>query len=577
MRVSGFAVAPFTALLFFVKVLQAETISENIQFFSNIYQQAISATESLNLQTMELENRSETQIEKICRKITECDQNFSCFQDYISIHAADDSLRPILENLTAAVLNSQLTGKNFKVDYIKHQLSRIETAKTKYLSREEQKRILLTVRSIYGDADRSFCHNIRQGSLTCFFLEVARSWNKLYPAVQEDILKYSRGNIYQLAGRGSRAEDAVIYRTSHFEIHYTMSGEDAPAETDLTVVGVDGMEHPEFVVNAGLFLEKSWSDETGKLAMKAPKIPYQIFIKDLGDGACGVTKVEDLADGSTDSYIEIDNDFSGEYYMPNDDCDRETGDLKVTCAHEFMHACQLMYFLAGRDYSTCICEPTATWAEEYVYPEVNGYLGFLSYENSPLIEPQLDIACRTYGYVVLPLFLSEKFNPAMVKSLWERFEIDQDQTLALVNTLGDKLEKFYGDFAVSLYLKKENYEDGSRFPDLKILKKISAGSTASEVIDTDTPGYLGINYLEIDAQAPGTLNLKFRSNYAYPVRLILLGDSENKVVEFKKSTWEFSLEHFKGTVKKVVIVAYCLDATQANTEYSLETTCSPSI
>ncbi|MDD2717886.1 MAG: hypothetical protein PHW04_18515 [Candidatus Wallbacteria bacterium] len=565
--------------------MSAQNISDDLYNFSRVYRQTLAAIDTLKqnedcnvrheVQT-DLSAIMESQIVKICRTIVENDQTFSEFQEYISTHQVGDFLKPILENLKSAVLNSYLTDRPSKVKYLNNLQTNIKfKGIPKFLPREEQKLLLLTVRSIYGDADRCYCREIRQGSITGFFLELSKSWNMLYPEVQKDILKYSRDNLYSLRNRSGGTEETGEYKTAHFTVHYTKTGKDAVANPELLAVGIDGIRHPEFVINTGAFLEKAFQEETCTLCLKAPRFPYQVYLKDLGDGEYGATKVDDVSGKPTESYIEIDNDFKGSRYFQNDDCVRETGSLKVTAAHEFMHACQFMYGLAKgpAGATNCLSESTSTWAEDFVFDEVNDYLGFLKCDDSPFKAPYLEITSRSYSFVVFPLFLSEKFNPTIIRTLWENYQKSLDQVQAIKATLSD-LSATYGDYSVALYLKKEKFRDGLRYPDLTIQKKINISRPVNEVINTNTPGYFGQNYVEIETSMPGALNLKFSSSSAYQSRLILIGDSTSRVVERSGSSWEFNLEYFGGTVKKAVLVTYCLEPANACTEFSLEASCA---
>jgi hypothetical protein len=117
------------------------------------------------------------------------------------------------------------------------------------------------------------------------------------------------------------------------------------------------------------------------------------------------------------------------YLLINSNYDGD--ELLSIVAHEFMHALQWTY----RPQADCVfpgeyawlVEATGAWAEDFVYPnaqeEQKYATHFLAVPDLSLEKPSLSAGkTRFYGAYLWPFYLSHRFVPAVVRSIWENTE-----------------------------------------------------------------------------------------------------------------------------------------------------------
>ena len=110
-------------------------------------------------------------------------------------------------------------------------------------------------------------------------------------------------------------------------------------------------------------------------------------------------------------------------------------ELLSVVAHEFMHTIQDAYPAASFDEYDWLYEATATWAEDYVYPNVDREHGFAS---SFLSTPETPLEDREgvheYGAYLFFLYLRGKLGqPELLKSIWEN--ASNANSLAAINSV----------------------------------------------------------------------------------------------------------------------------------------------
>jgi hypothetical protein len=192
-------------------------------------------------------------------------------------------------------------------------------------------------------------------------------------------------------------------------------------------VDANGNRVPDYIEVAAKSMEDSWQRIVVELGYPAPKgvttqnkfhvyfdkIPYY--------GYAMPTNVELEATspvpvGTASAFIVINNDFYG--FPPNDE-DRtgaetiRSGALKVTQAHEFMHAVQFNINVYG---SGWLMESHATWAEDAVYDGINDWHWYI---NSFLATPDFPIFSRyLYGAAYFQNYLSERYGVDVTRQIW---------------------------------------------------------------------------------------------------------------------------------------------------------------
>jgi hypothetical protein len=113
------------------------------------------------------------------------------------------------------------------------------------------------------------------------------------------------------------------------------------------------------------------------------------------------------------SWIIIENDFQS---LPNY-VDRPLDAARVTIAHELFH---VFHFSIDATEHASWFEMSAVWMEEEIYDNINDYyLHDSLYFSTPWLGLQ-DISFHMYQSAVFPIYLSERYDPGVIRAVWER-------------------------------------------------------------------------------------------------------------------------------------------------------------
>jgi hypothetical protein len=253
---------------------------------------------------------------------------------------------------------------------------------------------------------------------TYSMVELAKDWESLSKATQKEI-RDLRGN-----GFGNLKQTR---ETAHFVLHYTTQGDWA-----VPTVDADRNGHPDFIDASAESWEEVYAREVGQLGYPAPKLTatadgavsnkFHVYFKDMPYyGYCVPENVEfapvnGFPSGTASAWIVIENDFYG---FPRNDEDVtgletvRTGALKVTQAHEFMHALQ---FNINVYQSGWLMESHATWAEDAVYDGINDWHWYI---NTFFNTSSLPIFNRyVYGSAFFQNWISEKYGVNAPRQIW---------------------------------------------------------------------------------------------------------------------------------------------------------------
>jgi hypothetical protein len=234
-------------------------------------------------------------------------------------------------------------------------------------------------------------------------------------------------------------------------IHYVTSGTHAVDPTD----GGDAGTTPDYVDAAlNVFQNDVWAQEVTGLGYRPPKSDissdnngsssadatggkFDVYLADTGDenlyGYC-TTDDPNFAPGNplnyqffdASAYCVVDNDFAASQFPALTPLEN----LQVTAAHEFFHAVQFAYD-AGDD--QWFMESTATWMEDQIYDDVNDNLQYLV--DGPLGKPLVPLdkgatnsapCCHVYGDWIFFRYLTEKYSPGLVKTIWKNADASED-------------------------------------------------------------------------------------------------------------------------------------------------------
>lgn len=157
---------------------------------------------------------------------------------------------------------------------------------------------------------------------------------------------------------------------------------------------------------------------------------YDVYLIDLADGFYGLAypdsvlfNVDSTVVTST-GYLELDKDYQDLYKYKDSPLDA----VRVTAAHEFFHMVQFGIDLEESERISSVVdgpawmEMSAVWMEEEIYDDINDYYIYLPFFFSEpwasiqRYESSVDI--HAYASSIFPIFLSEKFDRDIVKSIW---------------------------------------------------------------------------------------------------------------------------------------------------------------
>lgn len=298
--------------------------------------------------------------------------------------------------------------------------------------------------------------------------------------------------------------------------HYVTSTSDAPAPADSDLNGV-----PDWVDSAAAAFDVVWAKEVTKYGYRPPKSDItsashgpdgriDVYLADVGaDGLYGYCATDDpnafdpnyvYFDAS--AFCVVDNDMSPSQFQGG-----ATGvpALQVTLAHEFFHAVQCAYdCFEDRWFS----EGTAAWMEDEVFDGVNDNRQYLraSQLNQPFVP--LDLSDLRYSYVygawIWFRFLSESFDPSIIKRTWEYADgssagQDQYSLRAIESAIADRDSRFrwtYADFGVWNDVPGFAYSEGGSYPvpPYERTHRITGGKSIQAgrlVMDHLTQSYVG--------------------------------------------------------------------------------------
>lgn len=260
--------------------------------------------------------------------------------------------------------------------------------------------------------------------------------------------------------------DEQTLTTTHFVVHYTVTGTDAVYEPDVDVNPANGV--PDYVDWVAEDVETVWQMEIGAMGWLEPPpdtgeggdTRYDLYLKhiplyygytDYADGFLGDNPNSPLVTETKAyySYVVLENDFSS---MTGDKRDL----VRVTLAHEFNHAIQL-----GTDATEAVwlMEATATWIEDEVYDGINDNYPFLRdwFENPDTALDLPDLQAYFYGYArwIFMRYVSEHHGgQATVRSMWEHaVALDSmDAVNAALAEAGTDFETVFSRFAAANYV-----------------------------------------------------------------------------------------------------------------------------
>lgn len=213
-----------------------------------------------------------------------------------------------------------------------------------------------------------------------------------------------------------------------FRVHFTRAGINAVPPADLDDGGL-----PDFVeavsqvyesvgatYHATLGFRHPLSD--GNIAANGGDAKFDVYLLDFARSADGAFRIDTCPTAEhCIGYVVQENDFAG-YGYPS-----LTEATKVLGSHEYFHGIQAAYD-NGQD--VVISEGTAVWGTEQYDPSTGDFEAFIhGYLDRP--DRSLDspppgpVPTFAYGSAIFFEFLSEKYDAALIRKLWEHLENGQ--------------------------------------------------------------------------------------------------------------------------------------------------------
>ncbi len=216
-----------------------------------------------------------------------------------------------------------------------------------------------------------------------------------------------------------------------FRLTYETTGTNGVPAADGNANGI-----PDFVEWIASYFDYSWAHQIDTMGYLAPPIgtgKYAISFESMG--AYGYTT---RVSGQL-TRIVMHNNFLG--FPPNTDPDgQQKGAAKVTAAHEFKHAHQIMY--ANWSEPSWFIELDATWMEDIAYDATNDYYNYITSSGSPFTAPGASLdAGQGYEDCNWMLYLCEKHNNLLNRRIWLRRQTNPGEDMFV--TFNTILSSFY--------------------------------------------------------------------------------------------------------------------------------------
>ena len=384
-----------------------------------------------------------------------------------------------------------------------------------------------------GKLPTKYRSSARGKDATASLVRMAQDWSSLSKATQQAILDL------RAKGLGNLAQTV---ETAHFVLHYTTTGNHSVPLQD-----ADENDIPDFIDVAAESWEFVWQREVGQLNYPAPLgMPAQkfhVYYKALETyyGAAYPENVtlqatSPVSLGTASAYIVVENDFYG--FPPNDEdvTGRETvraGALKVTQAHEFMHAIQ---FNINVYQSGWLMESHATWAEDAVYEGLNDWHWYIE---DFLATADLPLFSRDpYGGAFFQHWLSETYGVDIQRRVWMAAKTNPFADAVRLTALGGNWDpmRSFAPTQYTLGLSDFTTDPTSVIPLPTTLPiqaihdsypvNVAVGPSTNKV-DNRAPWALGANFAEFAPAVSGTLTLTFDGTDGFAWRAVAVAMPKN--------------------------------------------------
>jgi hypothetical protein len=226
-----------------------------------------------------------------------------------------------------------------------------------------------------------------------------------------------------------------------------------------------------------------------------------------------------------------------------------SGALKVTQAHEFMHAVQ---FNINVYQSGWLMESHATWAEDAVYDEVNDWHWYI---RSFLATPDYPIFNRyAYGSAFFMNYLSETYGVDLPRQIWEAAKYSTTPDAVRIESFGGTWAgmKEFAPAEYTLNLSDFTRDGPSVIPTpSNLIRKVHDTYPvtvqvlpSTKKVPSRAPWGLGANFIEFLPSGGSSITISFDGADGYAWRAFLVGTPKNG--KASPSSWEIALDTFSA-------------------------------
>jgi hypothetical protein len=343
-------------------------------------------------------------------------------------------------------------------------------------------------------------------------------------------------------------------RGGAFRIHFSKQGPNAVPTTD-----ADGDGLPDYVQLVAAEYDKVGDFYAKELGFERPpsddSVPndnggdarFDVYLVDFSTSSDGSFRAELCTSPSATrcpGYMKQENDFKGHNYASLSLATR------ILASHEYFHAVQAGYDAkAGAN----INEGTAVWASEQYDPTLEDLEGFVAgYLDRPDRglgqEPIGPVDAFSYGSSLFFQFLSERYERAVVRKLWEALRDDVGAggpEASWMHALDAVLKDGYGSSIADAFAEfsrwnlftagradaERAYDNGGMYPELKT-------KSVSVPFRDDAPRIFPLAAKFYSARAPksGAITLAVGADAALEgVRLLLARESDGQIAELAEA------------------------------------------
>jgi hypothetical protein len=324
--------------------------------------------------------------------------------------------------------------------------------------------------------------------------------------------------------------------STHFRVHYTLSGEDSCTAAHADTVKVAAETSWARASALGWQMPPSDGGRGGGSGL------YDIYIRKLVgySGVCieDSEYTETYPDGYT-SWVEVENDFSSWPYV------------RSLVAHEFSHSNQKAYSQFENDPARYFYENTSTLMQHIIFSDVDQLPDWLGSSPSHLKTPHWGIFTRsgTYHYsgALWAWMLSNYYDDVMPRALirsWtimgghagEHTRYDTDSVLR--RYYDSDLKKAIGHYAVWRFFTAgrddgRHFDDGETYPLVTILRSHSSYPASGDEGSTppSVPG--GCNFIRLTGFGTNDVTVSFDGQNGYNWACYLVGLRGGSSYEYK--------------------------------------------